>query len=35
MDFALSADVDDLRARIAAFVRERIVPLETDRALRC
>ncbi len=32
MDFALPADVESLRARIAAFVRERIVPLEADRA---
>ena len=32
MDFALPADVEALRARIAAFVRERIVPLEADRA---
>jgi acyl-CoA dehydrogenase len=32
MDFALPADVENLRARIAAFVRERIVPLEADRA---
>ncbi|HVE50678.1 MAG TPA: acyl-CoA dehydrogenase family protein [Casimicrobiaceae bacterium] len=31
MDFSLPPDIDDLRARIAAFVRERIVPLE-DRA---
>lgn len=32
MDFALPPDVEDLRGRIKAFVRERIVPLEADRA---
>lgn len=32
MDFALPSDVEDLRRRINAFVRERIVPLEADRA---
>jgi len=32
MDFALPADVEDLRSRVATFVRERIVPLEADRA---
>ncbi|MFO1324788.1 MAG: acyl-CoA dehydrogenase family protein [Burkholderiales bacterium] len=32
MDFSLPADVEELRVRVAAFVRERIVPLESDRA---
>ena len=32
MDFALPPGVEDLRRRVAAFVRERIVPLEADRA---
>jgi acyl-CoA dehydrogenase len=32
MDFALPADVEALRARTAAFVRERILPLEADAA---
>jgi acyl-CoA dehydrogenase len=32
MDFALAPDVEDLRRRVAAFVRERILPLEADRA---
>jgi acyl-CoA dehydrogenase len=32
MDFALPADIESLRARIEAFVRSRILPLETDRA---
>jgi len=32
MDFALPADVEDLRSRVATFVRKRIVPLEADRA---
>ena len=32
MDFSLPADVEELRLRVAAFVRERIIPLETDRA---
>jgi acyl-CoA dehydrogenase len=32
MDFALPADVEDLRRRVASFVRERILPLEADRA---
>src|SRR4030095_15271639 len=32
MDFALPADVEELRGRVATFVRERIVPLEADRA---
>ena len=32
MDFALPADVEDLRRRVAAFVAERIIPLEADRA---
>jgi len=30
MDFALPADVEALRARTAAFVRDRILPLETQ-----
>ena len=32
MDFKLPTDVEALRVRVAAFVRERIVPLEADRA---
>jgi acyl-CoA dehydrogenase len=32
MDFTLPADVEDLRRRVAAFVAERIIPLEADRA---
>ena len=32
MDFSLPADVDALRRRVAAFVRDRILPLEADRA---
>lgn len=32
MDFSLPADVESLRDRIAAFVGERIVPLEAERA---
>ena len=32
MDFALSADIEDFRARIARFVDERLIPLESDRA---
>src|SRR4051812_43730148 len=32
MDFTLPPDVEALRSKIAAFVRERIVPLEADRA---
>jgi len=30
MDFALPADVEALRARTAEFVRDRVLPLETD-----
>ncbi len=32
MDFTLAPDIEDLRRRVAAFVRERILPLEADRA---
>lgn len=32
MDFALAPDIDALRIRIATFVRERVIPLEADRA---
>ena len=32
MDFSLPADVEALRRRVVAFVRERILPLEADRA---
>src|SRR5258708_1753588 len=32
MDFALPSDVEALRRRVATFVHERIVPLETERA---
>lgn len=32
MDFTLPADVEALRAKVAQFVRERIVPLERDPA---
>ena len=32
MDFSLPDDIESLRARTEAFVRERIVPLEADRA---
>jgi len=32
MDFTLPADVEALRARTAAFVRDRILPLEADAA---
>ena len=32
MDFALPADVEALRQRVVAFVRERILPLEAERA---
>lgn len=30
MDFSLSASIEAYRARIAAFVRERLIPLESD-----
>ncbi len=32
MDFTLSPELEEYRARIAAFVRERLVPLESDPA---
>lgn len=32
MDFELSADLEDLRTRVAAFVEDEILPLEADRA---
>lgn len=32
MDFALPAELEDLRARIARFVDERLIPLEADPA---
>lgn len=32
MDFSLSPEIESFRARTAAFVRERILPLEGDRA---
>ena len=32
MDFALPPDVEALRQRVVALVRERILPLEADRA---
>src|SRR3982751_603589 len=32
MDFTLPPDVEALRRNVAEFVRERIVPLEADRA---
>ena len=32
MNFSLPPDVEALRERVAGFVRERIVPLEADRA---
>ncbi len=32
MNFSLPPDVEALRTRVAQFVRERIVPLEADRA---
>jgi acyl-CoA dehydrogenase len=32
MDFALSPDIEDLRARIERFVTQRLIPLEADRA---
>ena len=31
MDFSLPADVEALRMRVAAFVRDRILPLEAER----
>ena len=32
MDFTLPPEVEALRVRVAAFVRDRVVPLEADRA---
>ena len=32
MDFALPPDIDATRKRIRAFVEDRIIPLESDRA---
>lgn len=32
MDFTISAEIEDFRARIARFVEDRILPLEADRA---
>jgi acyl-CoA dehydrogenase len=32
MDFALPADIEDVRSRIARFVDERLIPLESDRS---
>ena len=32
MNFSLPPDVETLRARIAHFVRDRIIPLEADRS---
>ena len=32
MDFALSPDIEDYRARVAAFVAEKVLPLENDPA---
>ncbi len=32
MDFSLSPRIEDFRSRIAAFVQERILPVEADRA---
>jgi acyl-CoA dehydrogenase len=32
MDFKLPADIEALRVRVGAFVRDRIIPLESDRA---
>jgi acyl-CoA dehydrogenase len=32
MDFTISPEIEDYRARIARFVEERIIPLEADRA---
>ena len=32
MDFALPAELEELRARLARFVEERLIPLEADRA---
>jgi acyl-CoA dehydrogenase len=32
MDFALSAEIEDIRKRTRAFVEEHVLPLEADRA---
>src|SRR6266581_2454615 len=32
MDFALSAEIEDIRLRTRAFVEEHVLPLEADRA---
>ena len=32
MDFALSPEIEDIRRRVAAFVADRILPVEADRA---
>jgi acyl-CoA dehydrogenase len=32
MDFTLSPEIDDFRTRVAAFVAEKILPVEADRA---
>jgi acyl-CoA dehydrogenase len=32
MDFSLPRDVEDFRAAVTAFVRERVLPIEADRA---
>jgi acyl-CoA dehydrogenase len=32
MDFSLPPDVENVRQRVAAFVRERVMPVEADRA---
>ena len=32
MDFALPPEIDAIRRRIRAFVEERLIPLEADRA---
>jgi len=33
MDFSLSPEIEDFRARVAAFVADRILPVEADRAI--
>ena len=32
MDFSISPDLDKLRCEIAAFVNDRLIPLESDTA---
>ena len=32
MDFSLPPDVENVRQRVATFVRERVMPIEADRA---